>query len=83
MSASAPKFIKLTYVVLTKCTSVLFIALGYLSILTIPWPLQDSSVWMLVIFGATTLPDHPAHLIYEADIAYFSVINILWKDDIL
>lgn len=40
MSASALKFIKLTYVVLTKCTSVLFIALGYLSILTIPWPLQ-------------------------------------------
>lgn len=60
-----------------------FSASGYLSILTIQWPLQDSGVWMLVIFGVTTLPGHPANLTYKADTAHISVTNVPWKDDIL
>lgn len=69
------------YVVPNQMYFHAFSASGYLSILTIQWLLQDSSVWMLFIFGATTLPGHPANLIYKADMAYFSVINVPWNDD--
>lgn len=62
-----------------------FSALRYLSILTIQWPLQDSSVWGMVSFGQTTLPGDTANLIYRADMAHFNGISVPgpYKDDIL